>query len=460
MQDRMLSVIALAVLAAPPAQSAPSPVDGIVGRALTDGATLATVTDLADRVGPRLAGSSGAAEAVRWAVEQFQAAGVPVRTEAVTVTAWTRGEERGEILAGTGHRAWPLALTALGGSAPTPAGGIEAEVVEVTSLAALATAQVQGRIVCFHHQMSTPEGYGEASELRSFGPAKAAERGAVATMVRSAATSSLRNPHTGVAVFKAGQRAIPAVAIATEDSDALHRWLAAGPVRVRLVLGCKPGQEVPSANVVGEVRGREKPTEIVLLGAHLDAWDLAVGAQDDGTGVAMVLEAARLIARMRPAPRRTVRFVLFMNEENGSAGSKGYAEAHAGETHVVALESDSGAGRPTRIGVRAGEGAESFLAPLLRPLTAIGVDPQPRRTDHHGADLGTLARKRGLPTVHVFQDVTHYFDVHHSAADTLDKIDPVALAQASAATAWLAWALADAPGALAPPPIEPPPKEH
>ena len=456
----MLSVIALVVLAAPPAPAAPTQVESIVGRALTDGATMATVTDLADRVCSRLAGSPGSAEAVRWGVEQFQAAGVPVRTEAVTVATWTRGEERGEVLAGPGHRAWPLALTALGGSAPTPEGGIEAEVVEVTSLEALATAQVQGRIVYFHHQMSTPDGYREASELRSSGPAKAAERGAVATMVRSAATSSLRSPHTGVAVFKVGQRKIPAVAIATEDSDALHRWLAAGPVRVRLVLGCKPGPEVQSANVVGEIRGREKPAEVVLLGAHLDSWDLAVGAQDDGTGVAMVLEAARLIARMRPAPRRTVRFVLFMQEENGGAGSKGYAEAHAGETHVVALESDSGGGRPMQIGFRAGEGAESFLAPLLQPLTSVGVDPRPKRTEHHGADLGALARKRGLPTIHVFQDVTHYFDIHHSAADTLDKIDPVALAQVSAATAWLAWALADAPGVLPAPPIEPPPKER
>jgi carboxypeptidase Q len=456
----MLAALALAVLAAAPPSPSPSPVDAVLGRALTDGATLATVTDLTDRIGQRLSGSPGAAEAVRWAVEQFQTAGVPVRTEAVNVPSWTRGEERGEVLAGPGRHAWPLALTALGGSPPTPAGGVEAEVVEVTSLEALATAPVQGRIVYFHHRMSTAEGYVDASELRSFGPARAAERGAVATMVRSAATASLRTPHTGVAVFKAGQRSIPAVAIATEDSDALHRWLARGPVRVRLVLGCRSGPDVPSANVIGEIRGRERPAEVVLLGAHLDSWDLAVGAQDDGAGVAMVLEAARLIARVRPGPRRTVRFVLFMNEENGGAGSHGYAEAHAGEMHVAALEADAGAGRPIWVGVRAGEGAESLLGPLLQPLAALGVDPVPRRTDHHGADLTALARKRGVPTVHLWQDPTHYFDVHHSAADTVDKIDPLAFAQASAATAWLAWALADAAGALAPPPIEPPAKER
>ena len=453
----MVFPFALALLAAAPA-AAPSPFESIAGRALTDGATMATVTDLTDRVGPRLSGSDGAAEAIRWAVAQFQAAGVAVRTERLKAPRWVRGEERGELLAGPGHHAWTLALTALGGSAATAAGGVEAEVVEVDTLAALATTPVEGRIVYFHHSMSTAEGYAEASELRSFGPAKAAARGAVATMVRSAATASLRTPHTGVAVFKAGERPIPAVALATEDAAVLHRWLQAGSVRVRLQLGGRTEADVDSANVVGEIRGREKPAEIVLLGAHLDSWDLGVGAQDDGTGVAMVLESARLMARMHP--RRTVRFVLFMNEENGSAGSKAYAEAHAGEPHVAALESDAGAGRPMRVYFRGGEGGESFLAPLLKPLAALGVDPTPTRHKLYGADLHELAKKRGLPTVHLFQDPTHYFDVHHSAADTLDKIDPVALAQSTAAIAWLTWSLADAAGTLAPPPIEPPPAEH
>jgi Zn-dependent M28 family amino/carboxypeptidase len=455
----MLAPLVLVVLAAPPA-AAPTPAQTLLGSALADGNTLATVTELADQVGPRLTGSEGAAEAVRWAVGKFQALGVPVRLETVKAPRWVRGEERGEVLAGPGHRAWPLALTALGGSAPTPPGGVEAEVVEITSLAALETTPVEGRIVYFHHNMSTAEGYGEASELRSRGPAKASARGAVATMVRSAATASLRTPHTGAAGFRNGAKPIPAVAVALEDSDAIHRWLAAGPVRVRLVLGCRTEPDVDSANVVAEIRGREKPAEVVLLGAHLDSWDLAVGAQDDGTGVAMVLETARLIARMKPGPRRTVRFVLFMNEENGSVGSRGYAEAHGSEVHVAALESDAGAGRPLRVLVRSGEGAESFLAPLLRPLAVLGMDTVPRHSTMYGADLHSLARKRGLPTVHLFQDSTHYFDVHHSAADTLDKIDPAALAQSTAATAWLTWSLADAAGTLPPPPVEPPPAER
>lgn len=453
----MVSPFVLVLLAASP-PAAPSPFETIAGRALTDGATLAAVTDLADRVGQRLSGSDGAAEGVRWAVGQLQAAGVAVRTERLTAPHWIRGEERGEVLPGPGHHGWTLALTALGGSAPTPPGGLEAEVVEIGSLRELATTPVKGRIVYFHHSMSTAEGYGDASELRSYGPAKAAARGAVATMVRSAATASLRTPHTGAVVFGASDHAIPAVALATEDAAAIHRWLQAGPVRVRLHLGCRTEADVDSANVVGEIRGREKPAEVVLLGAHLDSWDLAVGAQDDGTGVAMVLEAARLMARMRP--RRTIRFVLFMNEENGAAGAKAYAEAHGGEVHVAALESDAGAGRPVRVYFRGGEGGEAFLTPLLRPLGALGLDPAPTHHKLFGADLHPLARKRGLPTVHLFQDPTHYFDVHHSAADTLDKIDPVALAQSAAATAWLTWSLADAADTLAPPPIEPPPAEH
>ncbi|HZJ52745.1 MAG TPA: M20/M25/M40 family metallo-hydrolase [Myxococcaceae bacterium] len=451
----MLVPLTLLLLAAPP-PAAPSTFESIVGRALTDGATLATVTDLADRIGPRLSGSDGAAEAVRWAVAEFQAAGVPVRTERVKVARWVRGEERGEVLPGPGRRGGPLVLTALGGSAPTPPGGVEAEVVEVTSLEALATAPVQGRIVYFHHRMSSWEGYNAAAELRSYGPAKAAARGAVATMVRSVATGSLRSPHTGAASFGSGDRSIPAVALATEDAEEIHRWLQAGPVRVRLQLGCRIEPDVDSANVVGEIRGRDKPQEVVLLGAHLDSWDLAVGAQDDGAGVAMVLETARLLARMRPGPRRSVRFVLFMNEENGGAGAHAYADAHAGELHVGALEVDAGAGRPLWVYFRGGEGAESLLAPLLRPLAALGVDPTPRRHTLFGQDLKALAQKRGLPTLHLWQDPAHYFDVHHSAADTLDKIDPVALAQSAAATAWLTWSLADAAGTLVPPPIEPP----
>jgi carboxypeptidase Q len=438
--------------------AAPTPSEVILGGALSEGGAMARVTDLTDRVGARLSGSAGAAEAVRWGVEQFRAAGVSVRTEPVKVPVWVRGEERGEVLAASGRRGWPLVLTALGGSPPTPAGGVEAEVVEVTSLQALETAPVQGRIVYFHHEMAIASDYGNAAALRTFGPAKAAKRGALATLVRSAATASERSPHTGWVRFQPGEKAIPAAALATEDAVSLHRWVAQGPVRVRLVLGCRIEKDADSSNVVAEIKGRERPAEVVLYGAHLDSWDLAVGAQDDGVGVGMVLDAARLMARIKPAPRRTVRFVLFMNEENGGEGAKAYAAAHLNELYAAALEADAGSGRPMSIEFRAAEGAEAFLAPLVRPLGVIGVT-RATRSEHHGADLGALARARGLATVSIQQDVTHYFDIHHSAADTLDKIDPASLAQASAAWAWMTWALADAPGTLSPPPIEPPPRD-
>ena len=246
----MLAPFVLVLLAASP-PTAPSPVETIVGRALTDGATLATVTDLADRVGQRLSGSDGAAEGVRWAVAQFQAAGVAVRTERLKAPHWIRGEERGEVLPGPGHHGWNLALTALGGSAPTPPGGLEAEVVEIDKprrrwpprrcRAASSTSITP---------CPPPKGTATPRSSGSFGPAKAAARGAVATMVRSAASASLRTPHTGVAVFEASGPAIPAVALATEDAAAIHRWLQAGPVRVRLQLGCRTEADVESANVV------------------------------------------------------------------------------------------------------------------------------------------------------------------------------------------------------------------
>ena len=452
----MLSALATLLLAA--AQpSTPSPAEVLLGDALAEGGAMARLTDLTDRVGPRLTGSPGAAEAVRWAVEQFKAAGVPVRTEPVTVSTWVRGEERGEVLAGPGHRSWPLALTALGGSPPTPAGGVEGEVVEVESLEALATAPVAGKIVYFHHEMSVASDYEKAGELRNRGPARAAARGAIATLVRSLATASLRSPHTGAVVFRDPKTRIPAVAIATEDAAVIHRWVAGGPVRVRLVLGCRYEPDAESANVVAEIKGRERPSEIVLLGAHLDSWDLAVGAQDDGAGVAIVLDAARLIARLKPAPRRTVRFVLFMNEENGGAGSKAYAAAHGKENHVAALEADAGSGRAQSVEVHAGDGGIQLLEPLVKPLGVLDVAARVKTGPRHGADLGALARTRGLATVGIHQDSSHYFDIHHSAADTLDKVDPAALRQVVAAHAWLTWALADAPGALTAPPIEPTP---
>jgi carboxypeptidase Q len=442
-------VALIALLAAPP--YSPEVAARLIGSALSDGVAYARVADLSDSIGPRLSGSPGAEAAVKWALQRFREDGVEVRTEPVKVPHWVRGEERAEVLPARGRAGHPLAITALGGSPGTAAGGITGEVIEVRSIAEVQALgdKARGKIVFFNHNMSTAggkTGYGELSPLRNHGPAEAAKIGAVAALVRSLATASLRDPHTGATTFDDGAK-IPAAAISVEDAELLHRLLQRGPVQVRLGLGCRTLPDVDSANVVADVRGREKPDEIVLLGAHLDSWDLAQGATDDGAGVAIVMEAGRLIAQLPQHPRRTIRVVLFMNEENGLAGGKAYAQAHASEAqrHVAALESDAGAGRPVSIGLHAGDGAQALLAPWLAPLDTLGAADFGGEAG--GADIGPLGAYH-VPFVGVQQDVSRYFDYHHSAADTLDKIRPTELAQTAAAVTWVAYALAEMPEPL------------
>jgi Zn-dependent M28 family amino/carboxypeptidase len=243
-----------------------------------------------------------------------------------------------------------------------------------------------------------------------------------------------------------------------EDAELLHRLLTGGgPVRVRLVLGCRELPEVESSNVVAEIKGRERPEELVLISAHLDSWDVGAGAHDDGAGVVMVMEAARLLAKQKPAPRRTVRVVLFMNEENGLRGAKAYAEAHAAELprHVAALELDAGGGKPLGVAFRAGEGAEELVRPWLSPLVGLGAGTV-LVAEAGGADLTPLLPAR-VPFFGIKQDGSHYFDVHHTHADTLDKVDPEALAKSTAAAAWLTYVMAELPGTLARPPAPPVP---
>src|SRR5260370_33716132 len=282
---------------------------------------------------------------------------------------------------------------------------------------------------------SWPTASGRAS------PARPAGR-----LLRPLAAASFRSPRTGVTVYDPAAPKIPAAAISVEDAELMRRLLARGPVRARLALGCKWLPDADSANVVAEVRGRERPEEVVLLGAHLDSWDLAQGANDDGAGVVMVMEAGRLIKTLPTPPRRTVRIVLFMNEENGLAGGKGYAEAHAAELskHVAAFEADSGAARLLNITLHAGEGGEALLEPWLAPLeTAFGIRLGHER-EAGGAYLGPM-NPAAVPFAGVHLDGTHYFDIHHSAADTLHKIDPQLWAQDAAAHALLPSALGERP---------------
>ncbi|HVP65942.1 MAG TPA: M20/M25/M40 family metallo-hydrolase [Anaeromyxobacteraceae bacterium] len=439
-----LTLVAVAALAGD--GDLPPGAGSIVAQAL-EGRSFDVLAELTDKVGSRLAGSPGAAAAVRWSSDWLRAAALEVRLEPVKVKAWVRGEERAEILASDLWRAQPLAVAALGSSPPTPPGGVTASVIEVSSLEELRSLgdKVRGRVVLFQHQMKDAAGYGRNVKLRSRGPAEAARAGAAAALVRSLATASLRTPHTGITDFAEGGAAIPAAAVSVEDAELIHRLLALGPVRVKLVLGCGPANppEVASANVVAEWRGREIPDEVVLIGAHLDSWDLGTGAQDDGAGVAMVMEAMRILRSRGVAPRRTLRAVLFMDEETGAIGGRAYHDAHRADPArlVAALEADSGGGRPTGVKVSAGPGATEIVKGWAQPLASVGVDSVV--AGGGGADVDPWVAD-GVPLLMIAQDVSHYFDWHHSAADTLDKVERSDLARATAAVAWMAWAAADA----------------
>jgi Zn-dependent M28 family amino/carboxypeptidase len=427
----------------------------LVGAALVGGRSYSTVQSLTDGVGHRLAGTPAGARAVDWAVDTMKRAGlVNVHTEPVTLTTWERGDAWAEILSPVPHG---LNVLALGNSVGTAPGGIQAEVVEVTSLEELKGLgeRVRGKVVLFNKPMERTQdfsGYGNAVSLRGVGAIEAGRVGAVAALIRSVGTGAYRLPHTGATRYDDGVTKIPYAAVTAEDADLIHRLLQRGErVRVGLRLGCKTGPEVETANVIGEVRGRERPNEIVLLGAHLDSWDVGQGAIDDGAGVAMVIEAARLFASAAP-PRRTVRVVLYMNEERGLHGARAYAERHAGElkAHVAAMEADAGAGRPLGFGVTGGDASVAMVREWAAPLDSLRVTDV-RSMDHAGADLTPLLAA-GVPCVGMLQDMSNYFDWHHTAADTLDKIDPTDLGLATAALTVMAHALANSAERLPPPP--------
>jgi Zn-dependent M28 family amino/carboxypeptidase len=271
----------------------------------------------------------------------------------------------------------------------------------------------------------------------------------VAALVRSLGTLRARLPHTGTLVYADDAPKIPAAALAEEDALLLHRLLGAGEtVRVHLSLGCATLPDAESANVVAELRGRERPDEIVVIGGHLDSWDLGDGAIDDGAGVAMAMEALRLLKHLDLVPRRTIRAVLFMNEENGVHGGKTYVETHKDEMgrHVAAIESDSGADHPLGFRVAAGPGGDVSARTLAAPLALLGASDV-KTADDAGTDIGPM-KAAGVPLLGLRQDVTHYFDWHHTAADTLDKVEPRALAENAAAMAFMAWALAENPDPL------------
>ncbi|MBX3702012.1 MAG: M20/M25/M40 family metallo-hydrolase [Dokdonella sp.] len=419
---------------------------------LKDEVALAFTRDLTTQVGPRLAGSEADLKAREWTVARFKALGFDkVWTEPVTFPKWQRRSERAAILAPYPQ---PLAATALGYSPATPAGGLSAEVVGFDTLEALKNADpasVRGRIVYVGarmHAKRSGEDYGIGSSVRTFGPALASGKGAVAFLLRSAGTDQDRLPHTGVTHFGDDVTPIPAAALAAPDADQVERILAGGkPLKVELQLDCGFDGQYTGANVIGEFTGSKRPDEYYLMGGHLDSWDLGTGAIDDAAGVAIATAAARLIADLPLRPARSIRVVAFANEESGLYGAKAYAEAHRKEIAKIVLgsESDLGADRIYLATASVKPEARAAIAQIAKTLEPLGVAYDASQPGSGGSDLSAI-HKVGMAGLSLHQDATRYFDLHHTANDTFDKIDPANLRQNVAVYAVVAYLAAQAQG--------------
>lgn len=436
---------AAAPVPAPLSETARATVSALQAKALESRLAYDIVEGLTTEIGPRLAGSPDEARARDWAVAKLKALGFEnVRIEPFTVPYWARTRETAEIVSPAPQK---LFVTALGYSAPTPKGGLEAEVAVFSDLTALREAPdsaVKGKIVFIDERMTRTQdgsGYGPAVAKRSQCRAIAAPKGAAACLIRSVGTDQHRFPHTGSGGND--EPKLPNAALSAPDADQLARLAARGPVRLRLEIGVETKQNAPSGNVIGEIRGREKPEEVVVIGGHLDSWDLGTGAIDDGAGVAITAAAAKLIAELPQRPKRTIRVVLWGAEETGLHGARAYAAQHQAELgkHVVAAESDFGAGRIWRFESNFGPQGAPYALAIGRAMSPLGVFQGPLETGG-GPDIGVL-RVAGVPVAELSQNGLDYFDLHHTPDDTLDKIDPAALAQNVAAYATFAWLAAE-----------------
>lgn len=451
------TLLALSLLAAAPAFAATgldagdiAAAEGLRERALRGSEAWNVVESLTTEVGPRLAGTPADALAVEWAEAKLKAMGFDrVYREPVTFPVWLRHHERAEVLAPYPQ---PLVVTALGGSVGTGGKPLEAEVVAFATLDALKAApegSLEGKIALITNRMvrfKDGRGYGPAVGARSNGAVEAARKGAAAILIRSIGTSSDRFAHTGTMRYVADVPRIPAAALSNPDADLLEHMTARGkPVRLRLDIGAETVAEYTSHNVIGEIRGRELPDEVVTIGGHLDSWDLGTGAIDDGAGIGITFTAGALIGQLDQAPRRTVRVIAYANEEQGLYGGKAYAEARAaaGEVgdHQLGAESDFGAGRVYALRAGVDPAAWPVIEKIGEVLAPLGVATE-RTGGSPGPDVGPIVAK-GAPWAQLAQDGIDYFDYHHTANDTLDKIDPRALDQQVAAYAVLAYLAAE-----------------
>jgi Zn-dependent M28 family amino/carboxypeptidase len=415
------------------------------------------VAHLANNIGPRLSGSPQAAKAVEYVANELKAVGCTVQLEKVMVPHWVRGEETAALVEFPGqapNTTQKIVLCALGASVATPPEGITVDVVAVKDFAELESLgrdKIAGKILLFNYsfdkQMAAEgrggEAYGEAVVYRGDGPSAAARKGAVACLIRSVGGADYRIPHTGLTNYDNDAPKIPAAAVTAEDADLIVDLVKQGTVKMKLVLTPQTLPDAESANVIGDIKGSEHPEQVVVVSGHLDSWDLGTGAIDDGAGVAVSMEAAHLIQQLNLKPKRTIRVIAWMNEENGSAGSKQYAKDHDKEwpNHFAAIETDNGADHPVGLRMKAKADVKKMFGPVAAILQESGAGILDL-AEHAGADIEPM-EKAGVPAFAPIQDSRFYFNYHHTAADTLDKIVPKQLAENSAVVAVAAYALAN-----------------
>lgn len=467
---RMTLVLAAVVLSQTVVAADPTPPN-------LDPATLARIRDaaltsdwawerlaqLTDGIGPRMSGSPGAAAAVDLVSAEMRDAGLDVTLQPVKVTHWVRGEERAELVSYPGRPAGltqTVHLTALGGSGSTPAQGLTAPVVVLRSLDEVTAraAELKGKIVLvsvpFDQHLAdrgeAGQAYGPGARVRSRAPTRLAQAGALAALVRSVGGADFRLPHTGMTATPSdGGVGLPAAAVTTEDAMLIERLATRGPVSLKLTVTPRTLPKVESANVIAELRGRETPDEVVVVSGHLDSWDLGTGALDDGAGVVSALSALRLLKALGLQPRRTIRAIAWMDEENGGVGGSAYFEAHKNDlkSHVAVVEADSGAGRPLGLLVNVPPGGTKRLDPVVATLAPMGA-PVVKRVDWAiGTDIAQF-EEAGVPGFEPLLDGQTYFHYHHTAADTLDKVDPDNLRRQVAVLAVLIYVLAEMPEPL------------
>jgi len=427
--------------------------------ALSDAYTYRQTAHLTDNIGPRAVGSPQAQAAVQYVADELRRLGLQVQLEEVLVPHWIRGVETAELVEYPGQApgsTQKIVLTALGGNLPTPAGGLTADVIVARSfeeLKALGRDKVAGNIVLFNVPFDKQkaanglagEAYGEAVAYRGSGPKAAAELGAAACLVRSVGGADYRLPHTGWSA----PGGIPAGAVTSEDADLISRLASLGKVRMHLTLTSENGPETTSYNVIADLKGTGHPEQIVVVSGHLDSWDLGTGAIDDAVGVAVAMETAHLIQQQHLHPRRTIRVIAWMDEENGGKGHEVYGKEHGAEmaNHVAAIESDLGADHPLGFQAKIDPAALPLLKPVQDILQSFGANLIHLTQRSPGSDITPMAQA-GVPTFGLMQDDRTYFNYHHTAADTLDKINPQELSENAAAMAVLAYALASMPEPL------------